>query len=706
MTRRAFGLVAALMLAAGAAVRINNAMVFPPLQAYDGFSHFSYIWFMADQWRVPLATTGWEFFQPPLYYAFMAALWDGLAPMDPIMRLRVGTLVIAVLGLSLAGVTLVVVRRALPDNRVAQLAAFATMLFLPVHLYTAGFIGNENLTAVLCAWALLMTLAALRRPTVPRALGLGLVLGLAMLAKFTGLVVVVGALGTFALRALVRRPARADLRVAGIAGVVMLLVCGWFYARNLVVYGTPFKMSRETFMLQRYEHIQTRGERGLLEYLLFDPMILRRPQWPRGVPLSGERFPGVPYSAVRESVVTGLYANTWFDGYGGWTVPSIVTDDAVRRAGQLLLTLGLLPTGLMLIGVVEAVRRLARDGWDDTIVAMLLTFGAMLAVLVQGTRSVPIHAAVKATYLMPASVVFGVWLAYGIDWITVRHPRWLRTVAAVCALACLASGLVFLQSRVIARSYLQVWRDVPGWQNAYGVVYYAGGERDHARMWFERAATNGHHLGYENLASLALDDDRPLEALYYLRNAARIQPRQCIGTPADQAQFNLLTRAEYLNTMAVIYHRLGWAVAARAAAQEAVAADPALPEAAYDLAVLSLTDAVARTGPRQDHLLSTWTAKSRLLLRAAVAGDPGFNEPRILASAVESLSGDCQAADRALAEARVRGAAPRQYPNLTGVGDMQAAAIRRRRHIEDLPDTLRPEALLERCREERPDDAT
>ena len=44
------------------------------------------------------------------------------------------------------------------------------MLFVPVHLYTAGCLGNENLTAVLSAWALFVLLATLRRPTMPRAL--------------------------------------------------------------------------------------------------------------------------------------------------------------------------------------------------------------------------------------------------------------------------------------------------------------------------------------------------------------------------------------------------------------------------------------------------------------------------------------------------------------------------------------------------------
>lgn len=693
MSRRAFVAVAAALLILGAAVRVNNALVFPPLQAYDGFSHFSYIWFMAEHWRVPLATTGWEFFQPPVYYWLMAGVWDGLAPMDPIMRLRIGTLVIALLGLSLAFVSIMAVRRTLPQDRVAQLLAFGLMLFVPVHLYTAGFLGNENLTAIACAWAIAGTLAVLARPTTGRAVLLGLLLGIAMLTKFTGLVVVVGALGTLGLRAMLRDDRQRDARVFFIASVVMLAVSGWFYARNVVVYGTPFKMSRETFMMQRYENVQTRGKRGLLEYVLFDPMILRRPEWPRGVGLVGGERP-FGYSAMRESVPTGVYANTWFEGYGGWVLPKVTQDESVRRAGQILLTLGAVPTVLVLVGLWQAVVRLRRDGWDDTIVLMLVTFGTMIVVLVQGTRAVPIHAAVKATYLMPASVTFGYWLALGAAWLGARSRRALQVAAGAAAVLAIASGVVFLQGRTVAAWWVTLSQEVPLWQNVAGVVYYAGGDVDRAREHFTLAATEGHHLGWENLSALALEQDRPLEALHYLRRAAELQPSQSLGVPADQALFNRLTRAEYLNTMAVIYHRLGWDAAALVAAQDAVASDPTMPEASYDLAVLKLAS-VATHGRDGDAVWrAAYLAQSRALLANVLAGDPAFTDAHLLAGVARMLDGDCRGAV-------TPGNAPahRLYPVDTGVGDLLASAVRRRRHITDLPELLRPEVRLAHCDE-------
>ncbi len=702
MTRRTFWIVAGVMVVAGAAVRVNNALVFPPLHAYDGFSHFSYIWFMAEHWRVPLATNGWEFFQPPLYYWLMAALWDGLAPMDPVMRLRVGTLAVALLGLSLALVSWWIARREFPDDRLVQLFGPALMLFVPVHLYTAGFLGNENLTAVTSAWALAALLATLRRPTTARAALLGLLLGLAMLTKFTGIVVMTGAFATFGLRMLVRRNWRRDGRAAAVAALVMLAVCGWFYARNVVVYGTPFKMSRETFLLQRYEHVQTRGRRGLLEYVLFDPVILRRPEWPRGIGLAGERPLG--YSAMRESVLTGVYANAWFEAYGGFIMPTVTQDDVVRRSGQVLLTLGLVPTLLMAVGLATAVARLRRSGWNDTLVAMLTTFAAMLLVLIQGTRAVPLHAAVKATYLMPASVVFGFWLGLGAAALGARRRAWLHAVTAVSVVLAVVSCVVFLQGRWVGAWWLEKAQEVPLWRNVAGVVYYAGGDTERAAELFRLASADGYHMGFENLSALALDGDRPLEALHDLRTAAKLQPSQSLGTAADQARFNELTRAEYLNSMAVIYHRLGWDRVAMHAAADAVVADPTLPEANYDLALLKLQDVYGRPGRHEAPWRRAYLAQSRRLLSAALVADPAFQEARALAAFLEAAAGDCDDASAAI-EAALHPARPayRSYPD-TGVGDLLASAIRRRRHITEVPESLRPDRELARCRDRRTND--
>ena len=73
---------AIVLFAVGAAVRTNNAFRFPVLDGYDAFGHFTYIWYLSETGKVPLSTSGWSFFHPPLYYWIMSAIWRALPGVD------------------------------------------------------------------------------------------------------------------------------------------------------------------------------------------------------------------------------------------------------------------------------------------------------------------------------------------------------------------------------------------------------------------------------------------------------------------------------------------------------------------------------------------------------------------------------------------------------------------------------------------------
>jgi hypothetical protein len=169
MDRRTFFASGVAITILAACVRLHNALAVFVISGYDAFAHFTYIWFLADTGRVPLANAGWEFFQPPLYYAVMAAIWRSFDGMDPVLRLRVGMVPMAMLGLAQAAVAFAIVRRRFPRDYLVQLLATGLMLFLPMHLYSAGFLGNENLNGALGAVALLLAVRTVERATVARA---------------------------------------------------------------------------------------------------------------------------------------------------------------------------------------------------------------------------------------------------------------------------------------------------------------------------------------------------------------------------------------------------------------------------------------------------------------------------------------------------------------------------------------------------------
>lgn len=700
MRQRTFVIVAIAMFLVAALVRAHNALTFHPLRGYDGFGHFTYIWFMSQTWSVPLPTSGWSFFHPPLYYWGMAALWNGLNDLDPFLRLRIGTLIVSMLSLTHAAVIYVIVRRVAPEQRLIQLLAIGLMLFLPVHIYSTAFLGNEQLGAVLCSLSLLALLWVLARPCLGRCLLLGTLLGLAMLAKFTGIVVLGGAGLTLLLHTWRRGDWRAGILRMAVVGGCVLILSGWYYGRNAWLYGDPFKMSRDEFMVQHVERLQTRGERGLLEYILFDPVILYRPQFPRALPLTGPLPPGTPRSAIRESVWTGMYANTWFDGFGGWALPPVFGSEISRRSGQILLTLATVPTAIIIFGFFLGLRRAWRDGWDDSLVVMLSTFVVMLVVFVHGTRVANMHGAVKATYFMPITVIFSYWFALGLGWIAARSRRLLRYVGVECALLATASVLVFTQGLLMDTHFWQRGLHATAvWNNLEGVVYYAAGDRGTARSRFESVRPYNQHLVYENLATLAYEDGHPLEAAHLLRTAALLQPRQSFGTPMDRAHHDRTTRADYENSLAVLYHQLGWEQDAQRAAERAVDLDPAMPQAHYNqaaLLMLGLDDSGPQDGTAEERSLRLRRAR-RQLFRSVVT-DRNFLPAVGLIGVAQAMLGDCAGAvanlERAVHPPRW---ARQEFPVETGRGISHAASIGRRKHITDLPAHLTPQYWLQRC---------
>ena len=159
--RRGLLLVLALF-ALAAALRLHNAWMAPPLSGYDGPFHAAYTAVVYDEQRLPLPHEGWSTFHPPLYYVVTAAVWaalpDALGPKWILYGLRLVN-VLAGLGIGLA--VFGIARKAFPGNPSAAPFAAAIVLFLPMHIGPASFLGNElpaTALAALGVWLLLRSL--------------------------------------------------------------------------------------------------------------------------------------------------------------------------------------------------------------------------------------------------------------------------------------------------------------------------------------------------------------------------------------------------------------------------------------------------------------------------------------------------------------------------------------------------------------------
>jgi 4-amino-4-deoxy-L-arabinose transferase-like glycosyltransferase len=267
----------------------------PALEAADESTHLQYALHIAQAGELPvvrgtakgLGLQPWDeetqAFHPPLYYAAVAGLTHLLGRADTIASLRVnGNLGQTALGPSsalqylhgyderapwgpgfrvlqtlrgatvLVGLLVVLLtfalgRRAFPgDPALAGLAALL-VASVPRFVHEVASVHNETLVAALAHLALFVLVAArpAGAPGPGRALLLGLVVGLALLTKLTGLMLLpLVALGCLlpALRGR-RWPAARELLSLLIVVGVAAAVSGWWFARNQRLYGDPLALA-------------------------------------------------------------------------------------------------------------------------------------------------------------------------------------------------------------------------------------------------------------------------------------------------------------------------------------------------------------------------------------------------------------------------------------------------------------------------------
>lgn len=258
----------------------------PMYEAPDESYHFAFAARLAQSWELPVqdpaAITPWfqEGSQPPLYYYLAslvirlsgapaepyllpenphAAIGLGLAAINNNFYLRgpaeafpwrgsvLAFYLVRIMSIGLGAWTLLAlyqgVRLAVPGRRRIALIALGITAFNPMFLFMTASVNNDNLVTALAAtglWLMLLILTRGRagRDGVLRISALAVVLALAALSKLSGLTlyVVAGALLTMLI---LKR--RASLRAAALAGgalaISFAVIAGWWYVRNLQLYG-------------------------------------------------------------------------------------------------------------------------------------------------------------------------------------------------------------------------------------------------------------------------------------------------------------------------------------------------------------------------------------------------------------------------------------------------------------------------------------
>ena len=305
------------LLALFTALVLMHSLTTPLFEAPDEVWHYAYVRWIAEERGLPpmdsdVSGANQQVAQPPLYYGVAALLrapfpdddlddlWWGnphfgyQAPgtradnknmlihttreawpwRGAVLAVRVTRLTSLLFGLATVIAAWGLGYEALGDRRGALTVA-ALVALHPQFIFICGVVSNDSAAAALATASLWIAARALRRGlTDVQAILAGVLVGLALLTKTSVLplpVLVGAALLWAAWRA--RPQLWPTARMMGLYGKITALVGGWWYTRNLVLYGDPLGISH---------HIATpwgRPAPATLAQLLRELPLLLRSFW-------------------------------------------------------------------------------------------------------------------------------------------------------------------------------------------------------------------------------------------------------------------------------------------------------------------------------------------------------------------------------------------------------------------------------------------
>ena len=263
------------------------SLVVPAFETPDEIYHYAFARHLAAGNGLPVqgpeGTGPWEQegSQPPLYYGLVALATAGIdqsgldrfavqnpranlgdphqpgnknfmlfsAQRRPLvgvnLALHVGRWISLVLGTLTVLLTYLLARLAFPGDSWSRLLATALVATVPQFTFISASLSNDSLITVVSA-ASLVSMAALGGRTSRKGIlwwewvGVGLLLGLGALSKLQGLGLLPLAACTFTLYAKRQKAWGTLLQAALWVGGIVLIIAGWWYIRNLLLYGDPF----------------------------------------------------------------------------------------------------------------------------------------------------------------------------------------------------------------------------------------------------------------------------------------------------------------------------------------------------------------------------------------------------------------------------------------------------------------------------------
>jgi hypothetical protein len=416
------GAVRWLLLAAWLVMTANNFRKIPISMGMDYEGHTKYISYIFAYWRIPLATEGWQMFQPPLFHFLAAAFFKSLLPFfNTETAIRILKLLPLLCGAAQIEICYRTMRYAYPAKTSLQIIGTLLGGLLPMNLFMSQSLGNEPLVGFLTALIVLFMCKIFSDDSAPgrkTQIIMGFLLGLAILTKVTAILIIPPVLFFVFFVIFQKRQSFAEgiypfLRFNLIFLGTALVTSGWYYLYNVIEMGRFFVGGWDP-------------SRGIIWWQ--DPGYRTF----RQCYVFGESLFYPVYSSIH-GFWDSLYSTFWMDGFLSCYYPGPWNYDFMLGA----VWLSLLPTVAIIIGGIIALLRKS----DKLRLTLRFAASSILIYLVAIFYiflTVPILSSAKATYALGLIPCFALLGATGFDVLT----RWRFVRAVVYGLfACWVVGV-------------------------------------------------------------------------------------------------------------------------------------------------------------------------------------------------------------------------------------------------------------------------
>lgn len=347
---------------------------------FDDRAHYEYVFFLTSNMEFPPADQGYEYFQPPMFYMIGAVVYFLTVYLLPFVEpIRTVQFISTFFGIATIFLVYKIAREIFPENYRFQLLSLSLAAILPVHIILSGVIGNDTTVAFFVSLAIYFLIVYEKQPNLKNAGLLGIASGLCMLSKYNGVIILPVLFIVFLIRIFTyKKQWKREITALSIIVFSSLLVGGWWYLRNNLVYGDPFISNIPYFDVLPLPH-------PVVYYLNFDYEVFK-------YPFINYTTPNVNYFWSQ------TYATVWFDARPTF---GYLPSNWNRIIGSLTLILGVLLTLCILIGTFYWV-------FDSEIrqkySVMFLFLTSEFFGYAYFTQKYPFIEATNARYLLPAIV--------------------------------------------------------------------------------------------------------------------------------------------------------------------------------------------------------------------------------------------------------------------------------------------------------------